>query len=44
MGGGAVGLSELADLLKVFLISSNMSSFKLLELQFKQHCFSYAYN
>lgn len=35
MGGGAAGLSELAALLKVFLISSNISSFELLEVQFK---------
>lgn len=44
MGGDAVGLSELAALLKVFLISSSISSFEILELQLKQNSFSYAYN
>lgn len=44
MGEGAEGLSELAVLLKVFLISSNISSFEILEPQFKQNSFSYAYN
>lgn len=44
MGRSAARLSELAALLKVFLISSSISSFELLELQFKKNSFSYTYN
>lgn len=43
MGAGAAGLSELAALLKIFLISSNISSFELLKLQFKKNIFSFLY-